>query len=103
MIKVSVMYPSGEGHTFDMEYYASKHMPLVKELLGDALLSTAIDKGIAGATPKHTVPYLAIGHMTYASMESFQKAFAPHGKAIMSDIKNFTNAEPVIQINEIVE
>ena len=102
MIKVSVLYPSGDGHTFDIEYYKTKHIPMVKELLGDALLKVEINKGISGATPQHEIPYLAMAHMTYGSVESFQTAFAPHGKAIMGDLKNFTNIEPVIQISELV-
>ena len=31
MIKVSVMYPNGEGKHFDMEYYVNTHIPLVEE------------------------------------------------------------------------
>ena len=33
MIRVSVLYPSGEGKQFDHAYYAQKHMPLVGERL----------------------------------------------------------------------
>ncbi len=29
LIKVSVMYPYAEGKTFNMEYYQTKHMPMV--------------------------------------------------------------------------
>ena len=28
MIKVSVTYPSGEGSTFDHDYYSATHVPL---------------------------------------------------------------------------
>ena len=28
MIKVAILYPNGEGKTFDMDYYPIKHMPL---------------------------------------------------------------------------
>ena len=34
LIKVSVMYPYEEGKTFDMEYYQTKHMPMVAGYLG---------------------------------------------------------------------
>ena len=36
MIKLSVMYPTGEGKTFDMDYYLNKHIPLVGKLLGES-------------------------------------------------------------------
>ncbi len=39
MIKVTVFYPYDEGKKFDMDYYCSKHIPLVQQKLGDALKS----------------------------------------------------------------
>ncbi|MFC2127662.1 hypothetical protein ACFLRU_04700 [Bacteroidota bacterium] len=44
MTKVSVLYPNGEGKTFDMVYYCEKHLPLVAGLLGDALKGATVDK-----------------------------------------------------------
>ena len=38
MIKVSVLYPNKPGARFDHEYYRSRHMPLLKERMGDACL-----------------------------------------------------------------
>ena len=101
-IKVSVMYPDGPGKTFDMDYYTSKHFPMVKSLMGDAILSTEIDKGIAGGAPGTSATYQAVGYMYFESMESFQKAMAPNGAQIMGDVPNYTNIEPVIQISEVV-
>jgi len=31
MIKVSVLYPAGDGKTFDMDYCCSSHMPMVQK------------------------------------------------------------------------
>lgn len=101
-IKVSVMYPDGPGKTFDMEYYTTKHGPMVKSLMGDAVLAIEIDQGIAGGTPGASATYQAIGNMYFESLESFQNAMAPHGEQIMGDIPNYTNIEPIIQISEVV-
>src|SRR5690349_5008928 len=60
MIKVTILYPNGEGKKFDMDYYSSKHMPMIASLLGDSLKFYEIDKGIAGRTPTDPIPYLAI-------------------------------------------
>ena len=38
MIKVSVMYPHSGSASFDMKYYLEKHMPMVGQKLGAALL-----------------------------------------------------------------
>ena len=48
MVKVTLLYPNEEGSTFDMDYYQNKHMPMVQELLGDAMKYFKIDKGLAG-------------------------------------------------------
>ncbi len=48
MIKVSVLYPNGEGKKFDMDYYLDKHFPLVEETLGNALQGASYDKGLGG-------------------------------------------------------
>jgi uncharacterized protein (TIGR02118 family) len=31
MIRVSVVYQNAEGKKFDMSYYCTKHMPMVKQ------------------------------------------------------------------------
>jgi uncharacterized protein (TIGR02118 family) len=42
-----------------------------------------------------------MGHLLFDSVEAYQQAFAPHVDAIMGDVKNYTNVEPVVQISEI--
>jgi uncharacterized protein (TIGR02118 family) len=101
MTKVSVLYPNGENKTFDMDYYCNTHIPMVGKLLGDALKSASIEKGLAGAVPGSTAPYACVGTMYFDSVEDFGKAFGPNAEKIMSDLPNFTNAEPIIQIGEV--
>ena len=102
MIKVSVMYPNTPGARFDHEYYRDKHMPLVKQRMGDACKYYTVDKGIAGAVPDAPAPYVAMCHIICDTVEAFQEGFGPHANEIMADIKNYTDLAPVIQINEIV-
>ena len=101
MIRITVLYPNAEGNRFDMGYYTSKHMPMVKQKCGPACKSIAADFGMGGGQPGSKPPYLAIGYLTFDSVESFQKAFAPHASEIMGDIPNYTNAQPIIQVSEI--
>ena len=101
MIKVSVMCPNSEGSTFDMAYYCSRHMPLIREKLGAALKGSAVDQGIGGPEPGSPAPYLAIGHLLFESVEAFQASFGPHAQVILSDIPNYTNTQPTIQISEV--
>jgi uncharacterized protein (TIGR02118 family) len=102
MIKVSVMYPNTAGARFDHDYYRDKHMPMLKEKMGDACKSYTIDKGLAGGAPGAPAPYIGMCHIYCDSVESFQAAFGPHAKAIMADIANYTDLKPVMQISEVV-
>ena len=103
MIKVTILYPNDEGKTFDMDYYANKHMPMVAELLGDSLKLLAIDKGISGRSPDESIPYLAIGYLYFDKLSAYQNSFGPHADQIVGDVPNYTNIEPVVQISEILE
>jgi uncharacterized protein (TIGR02118 family) len=101
MIKVSVMYPAGEGKTFDMDYYCKSHMPMVRQKCGAACKSMAVEQGLAGGAPGTPPTYAAMGHLYFDSVAAFQAAFGPHTKEIMGDIPNYTNIRPVIQISEV--
>jgi uncharacterized protein (TIGR02118 family) len=101
MIKISVLYPNSAGARFDMNYYVSKHMPLVQKKLGAALKGVAAEQGVAGGAPGVAAPFIAVGHLMCDSIETFQSAFAPHADSIMADLPNFTNVQPVIQIAEV--
>ena len=103
MVKVTLLYPNAEGKTFDMNYYENNHMPMVASLLGDALKLVKIDRGFAGRTPDDAVPYLAIGYLYFDSLAAYQDAFGPNAEKIVSDIPNYTNIQPIVQISEIIQ
>lgn len=102
MIKVSVMYPHTPGARFDHAYYRDKHMPLVKQRMGDHLLRYTVDKGINGGTPDTPPPYVGMCDLYCESIETFQTGFGPHAEEILGDIPNYTDLKPVMQISEVV-
>ena len=51
MIKVTILYPNAPDATFDMKYYVTKHMPMVRDKCAPACLSIAAESGIAGGEP----------------------------------------------------
>ena len=101
VIKVSVLYPNTAGCKFDMEYYLTRHMPMVQQKLGPACKRMAIEEGIAGGAPGTPATYVAMGHLYFDSTDAFQTAFAPHAQSILADIPNYTNTQPTIQISEV--
>lgn len=103
LIKVTIMYPNEAGKTFDMDYYANKHMPMLSDLFGDVLMNYEIDSGISGRTPEDTIPFLAIGYLYFDTVSDYRNAFGPHADTILSDIPNYTNIQPTVQISEVVK
>lgn len=101
MIKVSVLYPNDEGSRFDMDYYLAMHIPLVESKLGDACRQITVEAGLSGAAPDAKPPFACAGHMLFDSVEAYLEAFGPHVEAIMGDIPNYTDVEPVVQVGEV--
>ncbi len=101
MIKVSVLYPHGEGKKFDIDYYCNRHLPMAAGLLGDAVKGTTVEKGVGGAVPGSPPTYIAMGNIYFDSIQEFQNSFGPIAGKLMSDLPNFTDIEPIIQISEV--
>lgn len=99
MIVVSVTYPAVEGSRFDLDYYQTKHMPLVRSRWGACGLVDAKFMHGIGA-PSGSVAFHMTALLSFGSQEEFQRAAQQHGKEIMSDIRNFTDVKPVVQFNE---
>jgi len=103
LIKISVMYPFSEGKTFNMEYYETKHMPMVAGYLGSNLVKYTIEKGTASGIPNTPLPYMAVGCFYVKDLAAYQAAIAPNRDAIRADFANYTNVAPVILVSEIVK
>jgi uncharacterized protein (TIGR02118 family) len=99
MIKVGVFYPLTKK--FDWDYYLNQHTPLVERLLKPALKKVEVDKGLAGGVPGAPATYTAVCQLHFDSVEAFQAALAPNAGEIMSDIANYTDVQPVLQISEV--
>ena len=102
MIKISVMYPYAPAARFDHAYYRDTHMPLVKRRMGESCRYYSIDQGLAGGAPATAPTYVGMSHIFCDSVEAFQKGFGPHTAELMTDLPNFTDITPVIQISEVL-
>ena len=102
MILVTVMYHAGPETKFDLDYYLSKHMPLVKERWSPHGLSQAqVIKGVSKADGSAPL-YQIVALLTFNSLDDFKAAGKAHGREIFADIPNFTDTETTVQINEIL-
>jgi uncharacterized protein (TIGR02118 family) len=96
------MYPNSADLKFDKDYYVNQHGQLLRDLLGDTILSSDINFGIAGASPEQPAPYAVIANLTFESLESFHKSFGTNAEKILADLPNFTNVSPEVQISEVL-
>jgi uncharacterized protein (TIGR02118 family) len=101
MATLSVVYPRAPGATFDYDYYQKQHLPLAGRrwagsgmLGGEALLGKAAVDGSDS-------PFFAIGILHFESAEALRAALTgEHASEIIDDIRNFTDVQPIIQIND---
>lgn len=104
MTKISILYPNTKGSRFDMRYYAETHMPMSIRLLTahPGFKGVSVERGLGGAIPGTEAAYVAMCHFLFDSLEDFMAAFTPHAAVLQGDIPNYTDVEPVIQVNEVL-
>src|SRR3982750_1470643 len=103
MATLSVVYPRAPGATFDYQYYQNKHLPLAVQRWADAGLTDGealIGKAaVDGSEPS----FFAIGIIHFESGDALRAALnGPDASEIIGDIRNFTDVQPVLQINDRV-
>ncbi|KAF9699471.1 hypothetical protein EKO04_002338 [Ascochyta lentis] len=90
--QVIVLYPRKDGAKFDLDYYHSSHMPLVKSKWGSLGLKSF---SVVQLSPDNQ--YSIAATLEFESQESVGKAMAdPGAKEVMDDIVNFSSEQPVI-------
>jgi uncharacterized protein (TIGR02118 family) len=102
MYCLSVAYPRKDGARFDFSYYAKKHIPMVAGFLGTNAIKTEIRKGVASPDGS-PASFTCLANIWITSVEDFQATLAKHGPAIMGDIPNHTDIQPILQVDEVVE
>ncbi|ETN37430.1 uncharacterized protein HMPREF1541_08421 [Cyphellophora europaea CBS 101466] len=108
-ITTVVSYPSkdpktGAPLTFNMEYYLSKHMPLIDKVWGKHnMLRWHIHQfpspdPVTGEAP----PYGVQTTIYWETVEDFKAAMADAGSAVTGkDVERFSNVWPVIWTGEV--
>ncbi len=103
MIRVSIYYPNTTASKFNLEYFLTQHVPLVEGRLRPVGLERVeIDEGIATPKPDDPVPFSVVEHLVFNNFEEMQTALGENSEMLMADVPNFTNVEPMVQINRVV-
>ena len=101
MITVNVLYPNKDGAKFDMNYYLTSHIPMVKRVLGSALKGCVVEQGLGGGAPGTKAEFSVLCHLRFDSVEAFQAAFGPHAAEIQNDISKYSSEAPIIQVSDV--
>ena len=101
MIRLTIMYPDAEDAYFDMDYYTSKHIGLVKEKVGHVLKGVSVEKGLSGGAPGSPATYAVVCRLQLENPEDLA-AMAAHSPEFDADVPNFTDITPIFDIREVV-
>lgn len=104
MIKISILYPNHPNSRFDFHYYTDRHMPRSIGLLSThpGFKGVSVEKGLGTSIPGQEVPYIALCHFLFDSLDHFIEAFTPHAAELQGDMIHYTDIEPIIQFNEVL-
>jgi uncharacterized protein (TIGR02118 family) len=96
---LTILYPAGEGKTFNADYYRDKHLTLITKLYGESIQRFELRKVLAppGAKPA----YAAAINIWISDLAAFQANNDKHGKTLIEDVPNFTNSQPTIQYDTV--
>ncbi|KAJ0369391.1 hypothetical protein COL26b_010470 [Colletotrichum chrysophilum] len=85
-ITITVVFPNDDDAQYDIDYYVTKHMPLIQERWDGAK------------------PLYAFGSVVYwDNLEQIKTAFGgPEVGEIMGDVSNFSNKEPIFLTGEVL-
>jgi uncharacterized protein (TIGR02118 family) len=93
---LTILYPAGEGKSFNADYYRDKHLTMIMKLYGNSIQRFELRKVVAAPTAKPPA-YAAAINIWINDLAAFQANNEKYGKAMIDDVPNFTNAQPTIQ------
>ncbi len=98
---ITVMYENVADATFDLDYYLTKHMPLVDEKFKPfGIKGWRVLKAVGA--PFGEPMYSIIATLEFDTPEQFKAAVAAEGGPVFGDVPNFSNKEPVVVIGDVV-
>jgi uncharacterized protein (TIGR02118 family) len=87
----------------DVDYYLTKHVPIVAKVWGAQGMERAEIRKLTAAADGSTPPYQIIASVYFPSLEAFQAVLQhPSNEAVMTDIKNYYDGMPDIFFGEVL-
>ncbi|MEJ0038481.1 MAG: hypothetical protein WDO68_20785 [Gammaproteobacteria bacterium] len=92
---LTIVYPAGEGLTFNADYYRDHHLKTIMKLYGATVQRFELRTVNA---PK--AAYAAAVNIWIGDLDAFKANNDKHGKTLQDDVPHFTNARPIIQFRQ---
>lgn len=94
---LTIVYPAGEGITFNADYYRDHHLTLIMGLYGDSIERFELRRVAPAPAGMPAAPFAAAINIWIADLAAFDANNQKHGPQLIADVPNFTNAQPTIQ------
>jgi uncharacterized protein (TIGR02118 family) len=98
---MTILYPNGPGLKFDADYYRDKHLTTIMKLYGSSIQRFELRKVPAAQPGAPQAPFAAAINIWIDDLAAFNANNQKHGKTLVDDVPNFTNAQPVIQYDKV--
>lgn len=99
---ITVLYENVDDATFDLDYYMTRHMPLVDEKFARfGIKGWRVVKAVGTPTGEKPL-YSIIATLEFDAAQQFKDAVAAEGGPVFGDVPNFSNKGPVVVISDVV-
>jgi uncharacterized protein (TIGR02118 family) len=102
MVTLNVLYPNKDGATFDMNYYLTSHIPMLKRVYGSALKGCTVEQGLGGRDPATKAEFAVLCHLSFDSVEAYQQASDRVGAQVRNDVANYASEAPIVQLSNVM-
>lgn len=99
---ITVLYENVDDETFNLDYYMTKHMPLVDEKFKPfGFKGWRVLKAVG--TPSGDKPtYTIIASLDFDNVDQFNAAVAAESGPVFGDVPNFSKKSPVVMVGELI-
>ena len=99
---ITVLYENVDDATFDLDYYLTKHMPLVDERFKPfGIKGWRVLKAV-GSPSGDKPAFSVICNLEFDTADQFRAAVAAEGGPVFGDVPNFSNKSPVVVVADLV-
>src|SRR5215510_7252744 len=98
---ITILYPAKDNDAFDFEFYLRRHVPLIKDILGDRMHRLEVRKG-ASAQGGGAPTYICVISIWIADWPAYEKVIAARASELIAEVPLFTKVMPLIQIDEVI-